>query len=164
MNWISCSLFVLLVSLAVVSVSGTSMGAVVINEAEIGPPDDATEWVELYNSGESEADIGRWDVWIVDSESPWTGIIKIPPETTIPAKGFYLVEGDERWVHENLIGVVTLKSWPEGDVVDKSHLLEDPSKNSFAWSRYPDGTDTNLKSDWYFTASTPGAENYVCAV
>jgi len=142
------------------TVSGLGPGSVVINEVELNPSGEATEWVELYNSGEASVNIGRWSVSIEDTLSTsgkWMGVIPIPKDTTIQAGGFYVIEGDDRWVHDDN-GTVYLRtdSWAE---VDKTPPLSDEAGNDFSWSRYPNGLDTDTKSDWAFIKSTPGAEN-----
>ncbi|MHC1631471.1 MAG: lamin tail domain-containing protein [Methanotrichaceae archaeon] len=145
---------------SVIAVSGISIGAVMINEVELGPPEDSNEWVELYNSGEEDMDISYWSVWITNtlpSSGQWSGIIPIPKETTIQAKGFYVAEGDKRWDHRNN-GTVILKT-ASGEVIDKTHFLTDDFGNVFTFSRHPNGKDTNQKSDWVFIKSTKYAEN-----
>jgi hypothetical protein len=141
-------------------VSGLDPGSVVINEVELNPSGEATEWVELYNSGEDSVDIGFWRVEIVEILPPscrWTGAEKIPKGTTLSANEFYVVEGDPRWAHGNN-GTVSLITYG-GVEVDKTHLLSDDGDNDFTWCRYPNGLDTDTRSDWVFIKSTPGAEN-----
>lgn len=141
-------------------VSGLCPGSVVINEVELNPPDEANEWVELYNSGEDSVEIGRWSVSIEETlptSGKWMGVIPIPRDTTIQAGEFYVVEGDDRWVHGNN-GTIYLRtdSWA---VVDKTPPLSDEEDSDFSWCRYPDGLDSDQRSDWAFIKSTPGAEN-----
>jgi hypothetical protein len=135
-------------------------GSVVINEVELNPSGEASEWVELYNAGEDSVNIGRWSVSIEDAlptSGKWIGVIPIPRDSTIQAGGFFVVEGDDRWVHGNN-GTVFLRtdSWAE---VDRTPPLGDEDGNDFSWSRYPNGLDTDRRSDWAFIKSTPGAEN-----
>jgi len=110
----------LLISLfGVLTISGAGLGAVVINEVELNPPGDANEWVELYNNGAEEQDVGCWSVWIVDFDPSWTGVIKIPQETVVAPGGFYVAEGDRQWIHTSGSGTVILKT--EGGMkVDKT--------------------------------------------
>jgi len=141
-------------------VSGSGPGAVVINEVELNPLGNANEWVELYNSGADSVSIGRWSVSIEDtlpSSGKWIGVIPIPKDASIQARGFYVVEGDDRWIHGNN-GTIFLRtdSWAE---VDRTPLLSDDEGNDFSWSRYPNGLDTDRRSDWAFIKSTPGGEN-----
>ncbi len=142
------------------AVSGLGPGSVVVNEVELNPSGDATEWVELYNSGEDSVDIGRWSVSVEENlptSGKWTGVIPIPREAFIQAGGFYVVEGDDRWVHGNN-GTIYLRtdSWA---VVDKTPPLSDDGDSGFSWCRYPNGLDTDRMSDWAFIKATPGAEN-----
>ncbi len=149
----------LLISLfGVLAISGAGLGAVVINEVELNPPGDANEWVELYNNGAEEQDVGRWSVWIVDFDPTWTGVIKIPPETVVAPGSFYVAEGDRHWIHTSGSGTVILKT--EGGMeVDKTPLLTDKSDNFFTNTRYPNGVDTDQRSDWVFGKGTKNANN-----
>ncbi|NLX39144.1 MAG: lamin tail domain-containing protein [Methanothrix sp.] len=139
-------------------------GSVVVNEVELNPSGDGNEWVELYNSGEEPADIGQWSVSIeeaLSSSGTWTGVIPIPKETSISPGSYYVVEGDRRWIHGNN-GTVILRtdSWAE---VDRTPALSDEEGNDFSWPRYPNGIDTDTRSDWAFIKATPGAENVLRA-
>jgi hypothetical protein len=130
-------------------------GAVVINEVELNPPGNATKWVELYNDGEEDVDLGGWVVTITNP--PWNGPIPIPEGTVIPAGGYYLAEGAEQW-SQDYNGTVTLVN-AAGVKVDETHLMTDESDSDFTSGRYPNGLDTNQKSDWKLMKATPGAEN-----
>jgi hypothetical protein len=142
----------------VLAISGAGLGAVVINEVELNPSGDANEWVELYNNGAEEEDVSRWSVWIVDIDPSWTGIIKIPQETVVAPGGFYVAEGDGQWIHRSGTGTVILKT-EDGMEVDKTPLLTDKSDNIFTNSRYPNGADTDQRSDWIFGRSTKNTSN-----
>ncbi|MDD2637441.1 MAG: lamin tail domain-containing protein [Methanothrix sp.] len=160
MKLILLLLLALLTLFAGISIVSGGPGAVVINEVELNPPGDATEWVELYNNGEDAVDIGRWSVSIVEilpSSCRWTGSIPIPRGTTLQGNDFYVVEGDPRWVHADN-GTVYLMT-DAAIEVDKTPHLTDQEGNDFSWCRYPNGLDTDRRSDWAFIRSTPGAEN-----
>ena len=151
---------ILLASLSALAAVAISSGSIVVNEVELNPAGDGNEWVELYNSGEESADIGRWSVTIEEtlpSSGKWTGVITIPRNTSIEAGGYYVVEGDERWIHGNN-GTVFLRteSW---ELVDRTPPRSDEEDDDFSWSRYPNGVDTDTTTDWAFIRSTPGAEN-----
>jgi hypothetical protein len=149
----------LLISLfGVLAMSGAGLGAVVINEVELNPPGDANEWVELYNNGAEEQDVSRWSVWIVDFDPSWTGVIKIPQETVVAPGGFFVAEGDRQWIHPSGTGTVILKT-EDGIEVDETPLLNDKSDNAFTNSRYPNGVDTDQRSDWVFGKGTKNAAN-----
>jgi len=142
----------------ILTISGAGIGAVVINEVELNPSGDANEWVELYNNGEEEQDVGHWSVWIVDFDPSWTGVIKIPQQTLVAPGGFLVVEGDRHWIHRSGTGTVILKT-EQGTEVDKTPLLTDQSDNIFTNSRYPNGFDTDQRSDWVFGKGTKNANN-----
>ena len=154
---ISWSLLVLFI--CIMATSGAGLGNVVINEVELGPSADSADWVELYNTGDEDLDIGRWSVWIVNnlpSTGHWYGVIKIPQDTVIEATGFYVAEGESSWNVNN--GTVILKT-ESGTIVDETHQLVDHLSDDFTWSRYPDGRDTGHKSDWVFIMSSKNAYN-----
>jgi len=130
-------------------------GAIVINEVELNPPGNANKWVELYNDGEEDVDLSDWVVTIVNL--PWNGPIAIPEGTVIPARGFYLAEGAEQW-GQDYNGTVTLED-AAGVKVDETHLMTDDSDSDFTYGRYPDGLDTDQRSDWKLMKATPEAEN-----
>jgi hypothetical protein len=147
---------VLLISLlGVIALSAIGAGAVVINEVELNPPGNATKWVELYNDGEEDVDISGWVVTIVNP--PWNGPIAIPMGTVIPARGYYLAEGALQW-GQDYNGTVTLVD-AAGFKVDETHLMTDDSDSDFTYGRYPNGLDTDQRSDWKLMKATPGAEN-----
>lgn len=137
------------------ALSAIGAGAVVINEVELNPPGNATKWVELYNDGQEEVDISGWVVTITNP--PWSGPIPIPEGTVIPANGYYLAEGEEEW-GQDYSGTVILVD-AAGTKVDETHNMADESDSDFTSGRYPNGQDTDQKSDWKLMKATPGAEN-----
>jgi len=146
------SLFVLLV------IPEAGQAAVVINEVELDPPGDAVEWVELYNNGPEAVEISDWRIEIVDSDTPWTGSMRILSRDAILPGEFYVVEGAPNWLHNSGRGVVILKT-RDGVEVDKTPLLSDQSDNIFTNSRHPNGVDTDQRSDWVFGRGTKNAYN-----
>lgn len=141
-----------LASLALLLVCGVGLSDVVINEVELSSP-DSSKWVELYNTGDESVDLTGWTVTIIDG--PWTGPIKL--SGSIEPKGFYVAEGDPRWVPGGN-GTVVLTDI-SGNVVDKTFELSDSKNNDFTWSRIPDGRDTGTKSDFAFLMGTKGRSN-----
>jgi len=127
----------------------------VINEVELNPPGNATKWVELYNGGEEDVDISGWIVTITNP--PWNGPMQIPEGTVIPAKGYYVAEGKEEW-SQDYNGTVILVD-AAGVKVDGTHFITDESDSDFTSGRYPNGQDTDQKSDWKLMKATPGTEN-----
>jgi hypothetical protein len=143
--------------LLVLAISAPGIGAVVINEVELNYG-DGSKWVELYNNGGEVVEISRWTVWIVDLEPPWTGVMKIPQDTLVLPGGFYVAEGDRQWVHTTGTGTVILKD-EDGVELDKTPLLSDQSNNFFTHFRYPNGVDTDQRSDWIFGKGTKNGPN-----
>lgn len=142
----------------VLAMSVAGQAAVVINEVELNPPGNEAEWVELYNNGAEGVDISGWRVEIVDTDSSWTGSMRILPGNVILPGGFYVAEGENNWVHDTGMGMVILKT-RDGAEVDKTHLLSDQSDNIFTNSRHPNGVDTDQRSDWIFGRGTKNAYN-----
>ena len=141
--------------LCIAALSAIGAGALVINEVELNPPGNATKWVELYNNGEAEVEISGWVVSIVNL--PWIGHMPMPEGTVIPAKGYYVAEGSLQWGQE-YSGYVTLVD-AGGFKVDETHLITDDGDSDFTFGRYPNGVDTDQKSDWKLMKATPGSEN-----
>lgn len=111
---------------------------------------DVLEWVELYNTGNEDADIGGWSLVTTHGDRE---IAHIPPRTTIPAKGFYIQldpETGEQWL-DNLLESVVLRD-ASGSEVDRTPELTDNRDDCCAWSRYPDGGP-----GWEFMISSKGA-------
>ena len=127
-------------------------GTVVINEVELNPAgddraQDVLEWVELYNTEGEDADISGWSLVTTHGDRE---IARIPPRTSITAKGFYVhfgPEPGEQWL-DNLLESVVLRD-ASGSEVDRTPELTDNRDDSCAWSRYPDGGP-----DWDFMISS----------
>ncbi|KUK44033.1 MAG: Lipoprotein, putative [Methanothrix harundinacea] len=152
----SRSLSAILISLfCAFGLAAIGAGSVVINEVELNPPGNATKWVELYNGGEEDVDLSGWVVTI--KNPPWNGPISIPEGTVIPAGGYYVAEGEEEW-GQDYSGTVVLKD-SDGITVDETHYMVDESDSDFTSGRYPNGLDTDQKSDWKLMKATPRAEN-----
>jgi hypothetical protein len=143
------SLFVL----GLVAICGLCLGDVVVNEVELSPPDNATVWVELYNSGNDTVDLAGWTVKIEDK--PWAGLI--PLNGTIGPNGFYVAEGQPRWVTAGN-GTIYLID-PAGNNVDKTPMLNDKGRNDFTYGRMPDGKKTDTRADFAFMMGTKGRPN-----
>jgi hypothetical protein len=126
---------------------------VLINEVELNPPDNATMWVELYNTGNAAVDLTGWTVKIV--EGAWIG--SIPLSGSIDPRGFQVAEGDPKWVPDTN-GTVSLTD-NNGKVVDKTPVLSDSKHNDFTYSRVPDGKNTGTISDFAFVMGTKGRSN-----
>lgn len=129
-------------------------GSIVINEVELNPSgddrsQDILEWVELYNTEDKDADISGWSLVTTHGDRE---ITRVPPGTTIPAKGFYIQLGPgmgEQWLDNEYESVVLRDR--SGSDVGRTPELTDSRDDSCAWSRYPDGSPY-----WEFMVSSRG--------
>ncbi|HPJ84640.1 MAG TPA: lamin tail domain-containing protein [Methanothrix sp.] len=119
---------------------------VVINEVEANPLDSDVdnEWVELYNDGFYDADVGNWTLTTAGGS-----VITIEPGTIVPALGFLVVTADGYWLRNNDELVILRDA--EGLEVDRTPLLNDEDDDDYSWSRYPDGGD-----EWVYIEASPG--------
>ena len=114
----------------------SGFAAVVINEVELDPYGDAPQWIELYNTGDKEVDVGSWSIVPLSNKSMEYFIDLV----SIPARGFYLLILDENWM--SLSEETLILRDENGIVVDRTPLLYDSSNSDCAWGRYPDGSNT----------------------
>ncbi len=139
--------FVLILSLSFVS------GAVVINEVESNPDDETMEYVELYNSGNSEVDLSGW--MIEDSRGR---IDVIPNGTSISSKRFFvfneLISTLDFLNNESIV----LRN-EHGALVDVAPFLADSQNDLMTWQRIPDGS-----GDFVFAAGTEGLPNELTVI
>jgi len=141
---------------AVLVLSMASAASVVINEMELNPPEGGADWVELYNSGNDSVDISGWTATITDGS--WVGKFPaVPAGTIIAANGFYVLNGQSSWNHDNG-GFVTLFN-AAGEKVDETATRQDTLNNDFTYGRHPDGRDTNSDGDWGLGYATKGRSN-----
>ena len=139
-----------------IALASGGLSGVVVNEVELSPSENyLASWIELYNSGDDAVDIGGWSARILDL--PWEGSIVVPSGVVLSPGGFYVLDGDSRWVHNNS-GVVILLA-ADGTEADRTPLFFDNKTDDFSWSRYPDGRDSGRRSDWAYLRSTRGSEN-----
>lgn len=132
-------------------------GSIVVNEMELNPSLGGSDWVELYNSGNQSVDISGWTATITDGG--WVGKMPVPKGTIIPAKGFYVAEGNPLWHHDN--GGFGSLYTDSGEKVDETPYRVDSLNNDFTWGRHPDGYDTNTDGDWGFGYATKGRSNTI---
>jgi spore coat protein CotH len=129
-----------------------------INTDEHGDYDD---WVELYNDGDTEIDLGGMTL-TDDVTSPfrWT----FPPETRIPSKGFLLIwadgEPEQGPLHATFRVSIEGETLGLFDTMANGRVLIDslslpPLISNVSYGRYPDGSDF-LTS---FTTVTPEKAN-----
>ncbi len=141
---------------AMLVLSISAAASVVINEMELNPPEGGADWVELYNSGNDSVDISGWTAAITDGS--WQGKFPaVPAGTILSPHGFYVLNGQSLWNHDNG-GYVTLFS-ASGETVDKTATRMDNLGNDFTYGRHPDGHDTNTDGDWGLGSATKGSSN-----
>ena len=138
----------------IVLLLGTTLGNVVINEVELNPAgvEDARKapaqaWVELYNN-DKDANIGGWSINTTDGRS-----VTIPEGTIIQAFDYYIVVGEPQWLAYTETLVLRNET---GTELDRTPALSDTQDNELAWTRDPDGRDTNSDDDWKFLPSSSG--------
>jgi hypothetical protein len=141
---------------ALVVLSISAAASVVLNEMELNPPEGGADWVEIYNPDNESVDISGWTAEITDGS--WVGKLSaVPAGTILPAKGFYVFNGQSSWNH-NDGGYATLYS-ASREVVDKTATRQDTMNNDFTYGRHPDGYDTNTDGDWGLGSATKGESN-----
>jgi hypothetical protein len=123
---------------------------VLINEIELNPEgnDTGDEWIELFNPGEAEADLGG--LAINGSKS-----------ISIELQEDFVIDGRETLVVHlanatlsNVGETVTLVNSSSGEVIDSTPSLVDRKDNGYTWQRMPDGDD-----EWEFLEETEGRLN-----
>lgn len=105
--------------------------------------DEDYEWVELYNDGFGDVDVGNWTLTTAGGS-----VVTISPGTIIPAGGFLVVTAEGYWLR-NSDEVVILRD-EEGKEIDRTPSLDDDKDDDYSWSRYPDGGD-----EWIYTEASP---------
>jgi uncharacterized repeat protein (TIGR01451 family) len=125
--------------------SSSGLADVVINEVELNLPEQAEQWVELYNSGDNDIDISGWSI------SPRSDPTKeeFIDLDNISAKEFYVLSFEDGWLdpYEEML---ILRN-ETGIEVDRTPVLYDLKDSDCAWGRYPDGSQ-----NWNFLISTKG--------
>jgi hypothetical protein len=153
MNTKNCAYLALILGL--ITSCGLCLGEILINEVELSPTNGGSMWVELYNTGDQPVDISNWRVFI--NSTPWVGLIDISNGTLIPQKGFYVAEGDTRWMTINNASSLLVDS--QGNKIDKTPILTDMENNDFTEGRIEDGRNTNTRGDWSWMRSSKGRSN-----
>ncbi len=119
----------------------------VINEVELNPEGDdrGGEWIELYNRGDEDIDMGNWTL------SSAHGLnLTLPEEAMIRAGGFYVVTIEDGRLY-NTDEVIFLRT-DAGPVVDRTISLDDTKNDDRTWARCPDGGVT-----WVYVFSSKNA-------
>ena len=135
---------------------GAAQGMVVINEVEANPAGDEsahktsiTAWFELYNNEDKEVDIGGWSINNSEGRS-----MTIPQGVVIKGLDYYVMDVRPKWLAQS--GEILVLTDAGGAEVDRTVVLSDKEDNEMAWTRDPDGRDTNSTDDWKFLACSRG--------
>lgn len=104
--------------------------------------------MELYNTGDEEVDVSGWRLLSTHGS---IACIKIPP-ISIPPHSFCVVGGPGQWL-DNDAEIVVLQNETCFEI-DRTPCLGDEENSYCAWSRYPDGEDTDTNFEWGFMNST----------
>ena len=146
----------LLTMTSIVFLLGTSLASVVINEVEQNPAGDedafktsVTAWFELFNNDNKDVNIGGWSINNSVGRS-----MTFPKGTIIKAIDYYVLDVQPKWLAHG--GEVLRLMDASGREVDRTPALSDGEDNEGAWTRDPDGRDTNSTDDWKFLPSSRG--------
>lgn len=144
------SIIISFIIVYLIFIASSGSGKVIINEVELNPPGDDmdNEWVELYNAGDVEVDVSGWKLLTVHGSRV---CIKIPP-ISIPPHSFCVVGSPGQWL-DNEMEVIVLQN-ETGFEIDRTPCLGDEEDGYCAWSRFPDGEDTDTNFEWGFMNST----------
>ncbi len=136
--------------------SGPAAGNVVINEVEPNPSGDedafkptVAAWLELYNSDGLDVDISGWSVNTTLGRSAI-----IPQGTVIKGLDYYVLDVAPKWLDHSGEALVLFNA--TGVEVDRTAVINDELNDDSAWTRDPDGWDTNSSEDWKLLASSRG--------
>ena len=135
---------------------GAAQGMVVINEVEANPAGDEgafkttiTAWFELYNNDDKDVDISGWSINNSEGRS-----MTLPQGAVIKGLDYYVMDVRPKWLAQS--GEVLVLKNATGAEVDRTAVLSDEEDNEIAWTRDPDGRDTNSTDDWKFLACSRG--------
>jgi hypothetical protein len=135
---------------------GAAQCAVVINEVEANPAGEeslhktaVTAWFELYNNDDKDVDISGWIIKNSEGRS-----ITLPQGAVIKGLDYYVLDARPGWLAQT--GEILVLIDAGGAEVDRTAVLSDEENNELAWTRDPDGRDTNSTEDWKFLAGSRG--------
>jgi hypothetical protein len=156
MRFHSSIIFALLCAIIVIWL-GAAQGTVVINEVEANPAGDEsafktaiTAWFELYNNDDKDVDISGWSIRNSEGRS-----MTIPQGAVIKGLDYYVQDVRPGWLAQ--AGEILVLTDAGGAEVDRTASLSDKEDNEIAWTRDPDGRDTNsTDEDWKFLACSRG--------
>jgi chitinase len=155
MRFRSSIILALLCAIIVIWLGG-AQGTVVINEVEANPAGDEsafkiaiTAWFELYNNDDKDVDISDWSIKNSERRS-----MTFPQGAIIRGLDYYVMDVKPKWLAQT--GEFLVLTDARGAEVDRTASLSDDDNNEIAWTRDPDGRDTNSMADWKFLACSRG--------
>ena len=105
---------------------------------------------ELYNNDDKAVNIGKWGVNTTQGKST-----SIPEGTIILGLDYYIIPLEPLWFEYT--GEMLVLNNEIGIEIDRTPPLNDTQDNELAWTRDPDGRDTNNNNDWKFLPSRAAA-------
>jgi hypothetical protein len=78
----------------------------------------------------------------------------LPQGAVIRGLDYYVLDMRAKWLDHS--GEVLVLRNATGAEMDRTVVLSDEEDNEGAWTRDPDGRDTNSTDDWKFLASSSG--------
>jgi len=150
-----CTILALLCAMIVIWL-GAAQCPVVINEVEANPAgveslhkNAVTAWFELYNNDDKDVDISGWIIKNSEGRS-----ITFSQGAVIKGLDYYVLDARPWWLAQT--GEILVLTDSGGAEVDRTAVLSDEENNEMAWTRDPDGRDTNITEDWKFLADSRG--------
>jgi len=135
---------------------GAAQATVVVNEVESNPAGEESAfkasvaaWFELYNDDNKDVDISGWSIKNTEARS-----ITLPESAVIRTLDYYVQDVRPGWLAQT--GEILVLTDALGAEVDRTAVLSDEEDNEMAWTRDPDGRDTNITEDWKFLANSRG--------
>ena len=141
--------------------------AIIINEFVSDPVSGEKEWIELYNTGTSDADLIGWQI------HDGAGVL-VSPTTTIEGNGFVVFEmfnklnnaGDSiQFTDPSGMVADSVTYGVFGDVASSTAVTAPVAGDPYSVARIADGADTNNDSADFAITTTPtkGAPNSIVA-
>ena len=145
--------FGLVIGLSTSVYAQTISDNVVINEVDTNPFGDdsmtVAEWVELYNTTDSDVDLSGWEI---ASTTVLKKTLTIPDGVVISPGKFLTYTYEKIWFTDSNESVELRNS--DGIIIDKTPLITDLKNDFSSWQRSYDGY-----SDWEFSLSSAGGSN-----
>jgi hypothetical protein len=115
--------------------------AIAVNEVVAATTMKTPDWVELYNHGDTEADLAGWTL----KDNNDAHVFVFPAGTVMAAGGFLVIDGEGATSPLTLtFGFGKIDSVriydAAGTLVDQTSWVDGQAPVDMSWGRYPDGT------------------------